>query len=82
MSLEPEIQLLPNGDILAPVQEGGEWHVQRVAPEDHEYADWLAIVQAKNKRSSPFERVRRFLLAAAIVAFFFIVLLAVITVRV
>ena len=48
MSDKPEVQLLPNGDILVPVEaedsESG-WRVSRVSPDDDDYADWLSVAQ-------------------------------------
>jgi hypothetical protein len=48
MSDKPDVQLLPNGDILVPVEaedtESG-WRVSRVSPDDDDYADWLRVVQ-------------------------------------
>jgi hypothetical protein len=67
MALQPDTQLLPNGDILAPVEEAGEWRMFRVSPEDREYAGWLAIVQAKAKAPGFFDRALRFWLTAALV---------------
>jgi hypothetical protein len=69
VALQPEIQLLPNGDILAPIEGAGGRRVFRVSPEDQEYPDWLAIIQAKSKSPGLFEGFVHFLVIAALVYF-------------
>jgi hypothetical protein len=45
----PDIQLLPDGDILVPVKERGQWRMVRVRPADEEYAFWLSAVQWRSR---------------------------------
>jgi hypothetical protein len=66
MAEQPDIQLLPNGDILTPVREGREYRMFRVSPEEEEYAAWLTVVQKRN-REPGFGRAVRFWMAAAMV---------------
>ena len=47
---KPDVQLLANGDILVPVKHAGAgWRTSRVTVDDAEYADWLGVVQARDR---------------------------------
>ena len=64
----PDPQLLENGDILVPVERSDDsWGISRVSPEESGYAQWLRLVQERNRRPGLFERGVSFWLAGVLV---------------
>jgi hypothetical protein len=77
----PDLQLLANGDILVPVEDGaGAWRMSRVAIEDAGYAEWLRIIQERDRDPGLLARGVSFWVSAVLVlcglwAFFIIAVL-------
>jgi len=64
----PDPQLLENGDILVPVEGSDErWGVSRISPEQAGYAQWLRLIQERNRAPGLFERGVSFWLAGVFV---------------
>jgi hypothetical protein len=64
----PAPQLLENGDILVPVERAEDgWGISRVSPEESGYAQWLRLVQERNRTPGLFERGVSFWLAGVLV---------------
>jgi hypothetical protein len=79
MGGRPDLQLLANGDILVPVKEDGAWRVQRVVPDDAEYASWLEAVQRGNREPGLLARGVSFWLAGVLVFFGFVLFLMILS---
>jgi hypothetical protein len=77
---EPDVQLLANGDILVPVKDdGGGWRITRVTPDEAEYAEWLSVVQQRERGPGTFARAVDFWTAGALVFFGIFIGITVIT---
>ena len=79
MAAKPEAQLLANGDILVPAKDGEDgWRMSRVTVDEAEYAEWLGVIQERDRKPGLLAKGVAFWASAAVVLVGFWVLIIVI----